>query len=343
MRGRALPYGRLLQYSTSDRWYWEYYSVEQKRNLRKSTRSRDQSVAHKIAQRWATQYLALRERLIPGQADCSTLGQAARDYYQICIGRLNKNYLRMVAQYIDKYLFPYFKEETTLSDLNSHWITEFGTWLGGRELAPQTANKIISCLSAILKYAARSGWIQSVPYIRRLVERRAEHGYELSDQEIAALWAVAVDSHEYQKRFIGFCLFCGMRHGEALRIRWEDIDWQREIIHVVQKNQSDMPAPLGRMREILEPVMENDRHGWVITRCGKPMVSMKRMWVRLKRRAGLPDRVRIHDLRHTFVSRMFRLLGYDARFLSRHKSQDAFLRYLHADREKLYKRANEAF
>lgn len=343
MKGRTLPYGRLIQYSTSDRWYWEYYSIEQKRNLRKSTRCRDQPDAQKIAQRWATQYLARRERLIPGQDNSPALGQAARDYYQTCLGRLSQRYLLQVSWFIDHRIFPFFGEETPLHEINSHRISEFGTWLLNRGLAPQSANKILSSVNAILKYAARSGWIQSVPYVGRLAESRSEHGYELSEQEIATLWTVAENSHEYQKRFIGFCLFCGMRHREALRIRWEDIDWEREVIHVVQKNRSDMPAPLGRMREILEPVAENDRHGWVITRRGKPMATMKRTWMFMKKRAGLPDQIRIHDLRHTFVSRMFRLLGYDARFLSRHKSQDAFLRYLHADREKLYKRANEAF
>lgn len=347
---RELPWGGIIyRKDGGGSWYWQYFDREKGRTVRVSTRANDRTDAQRIAHAWAVQYLAQRDGFLDRGSGCGvTLEFAYREYFKNSMARLSERYLYEIARYWDDYMAPFFGD-VDLCQINAHRIAEYGTWLVER-VSPQTANKALSTLSRTLRYAARAGWIDTIPYISRIPERKRQCGYELSDEEIAALWEAADESAEHVRRFLALCLYCGLRHSEAAEARWDDIDWRLGIIHVIGKNGWDMPAPIGKAREMLEAVPPSKRIGSIvlyedIIRRGetRPIESMRRAWRTLKRRAGLPDAVRIHDLRHTFVSRMFRLLGYDARFLSRHRSQEAFTRYLHADREKLYARAAEAF
>lgn len=352
-RKSKLPWGDLVQVAGSDRWYWEYYDRARGRNLRVSTRTSDRGEAGRIAQGWAIEYLAQRDGYLrkPDSSGVS-LGYAFRNYYKnYCLDRLAPTYSSMIALYYDKYIEPMFGSETILKMIGAAEISKFGNRLVSEGLGAGTANKILSVLSKIFKWSAQNGWIEAVPYIARMPMQRRDYGYELSDREIEALLEAAQQSPAHVLRWVALCLFCGLRHREATSARWEDIDFDKGLIYLSsQKNRSAMPAPLGRARAYLEEVPPAQRRGPVVAYEDtlsngrvRSVTSVYRAWRTLRRRAGLPDFVRPHDLRHTFVSRVFRLLGYDARYLSRHTSNEAFLKYLHAEREGLYAKAAEAF
>jgi integrase len=239
-----------------------------------------------------------------------------------CFSRLSEGYIESVVIYFDKYIIPYFGVETPVNLISASMISHFGSHLVEQGLSTNYANKIICNLSKLFKWAAKNNWLPSIPYISRLPVQKIEHGYELYDNEIDALLTAAKDSPEHVQRFVVLCLYCGLRHGEALSVRWGDVDFKRGIIHLSsQKNRSDMPAPLSKAREMLEAVPLDQRSGTIVVfkdfihgGTMREIASLKRAWGTLRDRAGLPATVRIHDLRHTFVSRVFRLLGYDALF-----------------------------
>jgi integrase len=119
-------------------------------------------------------------------------------------------------------------------------------------------------------------------------------------------------------------LYAGLRRGEALALRWEDIDG--DVIHVKQGVHFEDNAPVtgapktpaavrdvplfAPIREALATVPRTC--AFVCTGAeGKPVTSSAwaRGWVAfnhaMERAAGQPFSVRAHDLRHTFASMLY--------------------------------------
>lgn len=129
-------------------------------------------------------------------------------------------------------------------------------------------------------------------------------------------------------------VYTGMRLGELLGLRWSDIDlegglaWVRQTLRRsgldpvfdTPKNNRTRSVPLddaviGALRSHrIDQEVERSHYGheyrdYGLVFCqptGAPIDTSslhKWHWTRLKKTAGLPQEVRIHDLRHTFVSR----------------------------------------
>jgi len=351
-RSDQLPWGSLVKLpKKTDAWYWQYYHRDRGKTITKSCRTADEVEASRIAYTWALDYLNRRDGILPpGVATGGvTLEFAYIKYITASRVRVSERYIEEMNRCFDKYIDPYFGKSTPITEITALQIAEFGVWAKGQGLSADSVNKYLTILSKTLKNAAINGWIETIPFIQRLPVQEVECGYELSDEEIERLLDAAQESPEHVRRFIVLCLYCGLRHSEAVAVRWSDIDWRRGMINLRQKNKTKMPAPLGKARDILGAIPAKDRNGTVVEYRDiihggtRPVLHIHRAWRTVRDRAGLPKRVRTHDLRHTFVSRVFRLLGYDARFVSRHKSQDAFIKYLHADRERVFEKVAEAF
>ncbi len=346
-----LPYGSIIKPAWSKSFYFQYFDRRKNKTLRRSCKTTDEGEAARIAYTWALDYLNRRDGILPAdiEDDGVTLEFAYIKYVSASRVRVSERYIEEMNRCFDKYIDLYFGKDTPIKTITALQIAEFGSWAKSQGLSAVSVNKYLTILSRTFKNAALNGWIETIPFIQRLPVQEKEVGYELSDEEIERLLHAAQVSPGHVYRFIILCLYCGLRHSEAVAVRWSDIDWRKGIINLRQKNKSKMPAPLGRARDILEKVPAKDRTGTVVKYDDiihggtRSIQHIHRAWRTVRSRAGLPKNVRTHDLRHTFVSRVFRVLGYDARFLSRHKSQDAFVRYLHSDREKVLEKAAEAF
>ncbi len=139
----------------------------------------------------------------------------------------------------------------------------------------------------------------------------------------------------------------GMRRGELLGLRWEDIDFERALITVklqladIDPESRPILAPPKTERgrrtidldqvtcDVLRPrrriQLEEQlafgpayrNHGLVFTRPdGAPLVGddVSKAFIRMARRAGLP-RIRFHDLRHSHASHLF-AAGADVKSVS---------------------------
>jgi integrase len=113
---------------------------------------------------------------------------------------------------------------------------------------------------------------------------------------------------------------CGLRQGECLSLRFEDIDFARrtlEIRRTVWRNHVYPPKTPRSRRTIKLPQIALDalkRHarnndgakGWLFpTKHGNPVDAhnfIHRPWKRMLRKAGLPETTRYHDLRHGAAS-----------------------------------------
>lgn len=166
-----------------------------------------------------------------------------------------------------------------------------------------TANRDLSVLRRVLYFGVEEGYIAANPLARMQMERerRTKRPVLSVREEQILLLAAAAHLH----RIVICALDTGMRRGEILNQRWEDIDFDNRILYV-----SHSKTPEGEMREI--PLTKRlhelllglkQEKGFIFTFRDEPLTEIKRAWKAALRRAKLRP-FRFHDLRHTANTRM---------------------------------------
>lgn len=118
-----------------------------------------------------------------------------------------------------------------------------------------------------------------------------------------------------------FALLTGMRKGEILALKWEDIDFENNVIHVTKSvflngYKSEIKAPKtekgNRIVPLLEPLKEVllkqqiDKDKYIFTIDGENPLSEKRFftkWKNFKKETGI--KCTAHELRHSYATFAF--------------------------------------
>jgi integrase len=195
-----------------------------------------------------------------------------------------------------------------------------------KKMAARTVNLIMALVRSILRFAVANGHLSASPTDRlgrgklmlpvekaklappiehaedvgRLLAAIRDMGDELTRPELHPLFALLV--------------YTGVRRGEALGLRWSDVDLERRMITVRRSyegqtkssKQRTVPLP-GALATILKAYRLADpwqgelcfpnRDGEMVSRNAK----VEALFHAALTRAGLP-RIRLHDLRHVFAS-----------------------------------------
>jgi integrase len=201
------------------------------------------------------------------------------------------------------HLLPFFAE-IPLLDINTSAIRKYRQERNKQKsLTAATVNRDLSVLRRVLYWGVEEGYLSANPLGRLRMEReRRTKRPVMSLREEQLLLAV---SPEHLQRIILCALHTGMRRGEILSQRWEDIDFDNRILHV-----SHSKTPEGEAREIpltnrlFELLKANRQHrGPVFTYDGDAIKIFKTTWASSLRRSGIRH-FRFHDLRHTANTRM---------------------------------------
>lgn len=124
-----------------------------------------------------------------------------------------------------------------------------------------------------------------------------------------------------------FALETGMRRGELVNIRWDQIDTTKRTLHIpVTKNGHPRTIPLSSTAlDILKDIPRNDPRVFPLT-----LNAVKLAWKRLAERAGAAD-LHFHDLRHEAVSSFFEkgLSVPEVALISGHRDARMLFRYTH--------------
>jgi integrase len=211
-------------------------------------------------------------------------------------------------------LISFFREETQLGHISSARIDEFIRTRREEKVKAATINRDLRFLAQILKQAERERYIARSPFDlgrffqNEIKDRRKPH--ILSWDEEKRLLSVASPR---LRLLVVLGSETGLRTGEMVALRWQDIDFTSDLLQVRQsKTQSGIRAapisPLCRS-ELLKwrgligpeyskwvfPSFENRRH--------QLLGAGRKAWATALRKAGLPF-FPIYNLRHTFASRM---------------------------------------
>jgi integrase len=201
----------------------------------------------------------------------------------------------------------------------TRWVSQLS--LSG--LGASAIRQSVFVMSAALDHAVRSGRIRSNPARGLGLPRPKRRDYiYLTHGQVLALASEAGRG----RPLILLLAYTGLRWGEATALRVCDIDFDRRRVDVrrafsdvggrvilgTPKSHQSRTVPLPRFLavEIAAAVTGNHADQLVFTMPGGSVMRLsnwrRSVFLSARRRAGLSDRFRVHDLRHTAASLMTR-------------------------------------
>jgi len=177
-------------------------------------------------------------------------------------------------------------------------------------LAPATVVRYLAVLSHLYTVASSEWeWLETNP-VRRVRRPKLPRGRVrfLDKDELCALLSACQQSgHPCLYPVVVIAVSTGMRHGEILGLRWQDIDLVRHRITLEQtKNGDRRSVPLvGRARTVISGYAKFRQIETLLVfpsrhKPGVP-VDLRKPWLKAVEKAQLED-FRFHDLRHTCAS-----------------------------------------
>lgn len=150
---------------------------------------------------------------------------------------------------------------------------------------------------------------------------------------------------------LALLILTGARKQEALRAKWELVDFDRCMLTVpLSKNGRPRHIPLSPAAVSVLQVQARRRvpgNPYVFPSRyieGKPLEGLRKPWARAKRAAGLPADLRIHDLRHSLASALANAGTplYEIGALLGHRQLSTTTRYAHHSPQRMVETATAA-
>ncbi len=199
---------------------------------------------------------------------------------------------------------------------------------------PATVNRVLACLKHMVNKGvdweiATEETLKKVRKVKLLEENNKRLRF-LNLEECQELINCC---RPHLKPIVTVALHTGMRRGEILGLRWEQVDLRHGFILLdTTKNGERREIPIDTTLEFLfQDILEDAKSEYVFTdKDGKPYKGIKRSFKTALKEAGIRD-FRFHDMRHTFASHLA-MKGVDLKTIQEllgHKSLNMTLRYAH--------------
>ena len=214
---------------------------------------------------------------------------------------------------------------------------------------PGTVKKVLELLRRIVNYGARKSLCEEVSFTIEMPKVNDLKTEDLTPEQFSRLIeAMEKDSNIQAKNLMRMALFTGMRRGELFRLKWKDVDFDRQFICIRDpKCGRDQTIPLNdTCKELLKSHPKTESEYVFPGRGGQQRMDIRKQVNRIKDRAGLPKEFRaLHGLRHVYAS-MLASSGqvdmYTLQKLLTHKSPIMTQRYAHLRDEALRKASDLA-
>lgn len=279
-----------------------------------------------------------------GRKTHRTFREAAKDY----LSRLEEIGGKGIAdkrRHLNTHLVPYFKDQRA-DKLTDFTIQHYVRHRLDADAKQATVNRELSTLSHMLRRMAEWRWIgrDSVPPIKKGAEPRKKIVVLTAADQQALMRGAIGDQDPYCWLFVAFGLNTGMRHGEILRVQWQDIDFDQRRIHIDRAKAGQRTQPCtAALIEMLktERGQREDQDGYIFAVTRKDgkrghRQTMTRQFERAAVRAKLdPRKVTPHVMRHTAITTLVKAKVDlpTIQKISGHKTLAMVMRYVHLSGE----------
>ena len=285
---------------------------------------------------------------VPASAAEMTLDTFMRDHY-FPHAFLHKRSAKKDEQLYRIHIGPRFKD-TPLSQITRRDVQAFHNDLLKKGQSPASADHSLKLLKRVANLCVQ--W--------EFLERHVLKGVPLfsvsnmvttylQDSDVARLVEVLrKDSNRPVCMLLLFLICVGVRRMTGQLARWDELDLENRVWRIpATKAKSKRPVSIPLNDSAMHVLQQLDTKGkyeyvFVNPKTGKPYTTITRVWYRLRKKAGLADNIRMHDLRHFFASALS-MAGVPAQEISllmTHADSRSVQRYLHVSMPRLQQSAN---
>ena len=221
------------------------------------------------------------------------------------------NYLKYLNEYILPVLGDKPLDKITVSDVQD-MLDQF------KHLSFKTLKDAKGILSQIFKYAISDELIKKNPCLSVDIEIPSDKKSERTALSVDEYKDIIANLHllnDSDRRFLGRCMYTAMRRGEALGVRWDDIDGsilhiRRNVTHPQQNTPvittpktsagiRDIPI-VEPLAEILSPIQKS---GYIVGGGDKPLSlsAYRARWERINKTIDMHGATP-HVLRHSYLT-----------------------------------------
>ena len=294
--------GRIM---TSKAWWMS--AMLDGRQVCKPTGTSNKRIAQQLYDNW-------RSEIAQGQFNLLKKAPTIKEWAEKYLKTVDHENTRRRYACSKENLIGFFGDETRLDHISTSRIEQFKQARREEKVKPSTINRDLRFLAQIIKQAERERFLAKSPFdlnkffLNESRERRKPH--ILTWEEQAQLVAAASPR---LRTMIVLNVETGMRKGEMLRLKWDDINLLNGVIQVGKTKSpaglravpisAECKAELLRWRNLVGPEysqwvfpnFENRRH--------RLQNGGRKAWANTLKKAGLPY-FPMSNFRHTFASRM---------------------------------------
>lgn len=232
-----------------------------------------------------------------------------------------------------KHLMGYKIATKNLCSVRASDIAEFRDLLIVKGYAPATVKKFLEVISSLFNIAI-SEWgyeslVNPVRQVKKPIVRNGRTRRLAASEEYLLLDAAAKHRGGWLKPVILLAIETAMRRGEIAALRIEDINLEKRIatLHETKNGGSRLVPLSSRAIQGIKDLINERVAGRLI---GVNADAITGAFHRAVKRAGLVN-LRVHDLRHEGVSRLFErgLNPMEVSSISGHKTLSMLQRYTH--------------
>jgi len=339
--------GKVRLYKRGKSWYVSYRDPRTGRRVWKSLGTDSKSLANSAAAKIKVEMVE-RGFFDDRRAPTITLSEFAVEY--LAWARVEKTSVDNDARFVQRFVSEWGGK--LLTEITPQMIERWKAqrvqeplWGkdANRHVSKNTVNHELSVLREIFSKARKWGKSDADP-MKNVEFYKVDDKRDvfLDEQQIERLLAACINPQApHIHAMTLFALHTGMRRGEILRLKWDDIDYRAGAIRVISMEGSETKSRRQRFvplfegaKEALREVMTIERMAgnsspWVFcSDDGQPFKETKTGFNRARRLAGLTW-FRFHDTRHCFA-REYLLCGgtlAELREILGHRTYEQTLRY----------------
>ncbi|MBZ0116976.1 MAG: tyrosine-type recombinase/integrase [Sandaracinaceae bacterium] len=245
-----------------------------------------------------------------------TVEEVSKDFLRLVGGtRLKPSTKRGYENVLDTFLIERIGDER-IDAIDTNVVRELDAELVKRGRRPSTRRQMQCVVRSLLRYAKEAGHIERVPELPRLPKTGATISRALTSEEVARILDCSKPPHRLG---LELAAYAGLRAGEVRALRWRDIDLERKLLIVRRSRCRDVEAPPKSGHERVVPLHAKLAASLRNTGPKRPDAYVSgpkpgEPWGEHQlynafrtacRKAGISG-FRLHDLRHAFVTELFR-------------------------------------